>query len=306
MAPMPICGFRSPAADDQLDYTFDFGTWLAPLDRIANATVLPRCGARTRCGDVLGSPRDSAPWACRRARRLCDRVRRHHAAGTREERLRHGDAAMIYSASLGAEPGAVRAAVRATRASDSTAAFLRRCHAVGRTSARLIVLDYGLDCRESLAGTRDTIAASALRSIRPMTSGAARGQLRWVLIAWLSGGTPGTNYTANWEIKLRQWAELVAPVAILVSPGAVAAGAVAANASGALRAQQRRCWRETARRCCRPAGLSSAATTIRTALLSRCSRRRAAIPLTVTGNFHALYRRTYAGWNHRADGSDPA
>ncbi len=28
-------------ADDQLEYAFDFAAWLAPLDRIANTTVLP-------------------------------------------------------------------------------------------------------------------------------------------------------------------------------------------------------------------------------------------------------------------------
>ncbi|MEJ0019705.1 MAG: hypothetical protein WDN25_24765 [Acetobacteraceae bacterium] len=33
--------FPLAGADDQLEYAFDFAAWLAPLDRIANATVLP-------------------------------------------------------------------------------------------------------------------------------------------------------------------------------------------------------------------------------------------------------------------------
>ena len=33
--------FPLASADDQLEYTFDFSAWLAQLDRIANATVLP-------------------------------------------------------------------------------------------------------------------------------------------------------------------------------------------------------------------------------------------------------------------------
>jgi hypothetical protein len=33
--------FPLAGADDQLEYAFDFTPWLAPLDRIANATMLP-------------------------------------------------------------------------------------------------------------------------------------------------------------------------------------------------------------------------------------------------------------------------
>ena len=79
------------------------------------------------------------------------------------------------------------------------------------------VLDYGLDCRSWLAGTRDTIAAYSLAidptDIQvPLVVG-----FGGVLIAWLSGGTPGTNYTASWTITLRGGQRVVAPIAILVS-----------------------------------------------------------------------------------------
>ena len=38
-----------------------------------------------------------------------------------------------------------------------------------------------------------------------------------LLIAWLSGGTPGTAYTATWTIILRSGQRIVAPIAITVS-----------------------------------------------------------------------------------------
>jgi hypothetical protein len=33
--------FPNAGAADELDYTFDFGSWLGPLDRVANASVVP-------------------------------------------------------------------------------------------------------------------------------------------------------------------------------------------------------------------------------------------------------------------------
>lgn len=33
--------FPNAEAADELDYAFDFGPWLGPLDRIANAVVVP-------------------------------------------------------------------------------------------------------------------------------------------------------------------------------------------------------------------------------------------------------------------------
>ena len=41
MVRMPICDFHSPVPMISSRYGFDFAAWLAPLDRIANATVLP-------------------------------------------------------------------------------------------------------------------------------------------------------------------------------------------------------------------------------------------------------------------------
>jgi hypothetical protein len=34
-------GFPNAGTGDELDYTFDFGSWLGPLDRVANASVVP-------------------------------------------------------------------------------------------------------------------------------------------------------------------------------------------------------------------------------------------------------------------------
>lgn len=79
------------------------------------------------------------------------------------------------------------------------------------------VLDYGLDCREFLAGTRDTIAEYSLAIDPTDVQAPLVVGFGGLLIAWLSGGTPGTNYTANWEIKLRSGQQVVAPIAILVS-----------------------------------------------------------------------------------------
>jgi hypothetical protein len=80
------------------------------------------------------------------------------------------------------------------------------------------VLDYGLDCREFLAGVDDVVADFSL-AILP-TSADLRVELLadfgGLLIAWLSGGTPAI-YVARWTLSLRSGQRRVADVTIAVS-----------------------------------------------------------------------------------------
>ena len=193
--------FPLAGADDQLDYAFDFAAWLAPLDRIANATVLPDAALALGAMTFTRSPCDSAPWACRCVRCLRDRVLRRHAAGAREERLRDGDAAMIP---------------RAWVPNPARFVPLFRYAGIGQ-HGRLPpplprrwpdkrandVLDYGLDCRSWLAGARDTIETYTLAIDPSDMQTQLVVEIGGVLIAWLSGGTPGRNYAASWAITLR-------------------------------------------------------------------------------------------------------
>ena len=50
--------FPNASMADELDYTFDFGPWLGPLDRVANAVVVPDAAMtlgtfRTDAGRVI-------------------------------------------------------------------------------------------------------------------------------------------------------------------------------------------------------------------------------------------------------------
>ena len=79
------------------------------------------------------------------------------------------------------------------------------------------VLDYGLDCRSWLAGARDTIETYTLAIDPSDMQTQLVVEIGGVLIAWLSGGTPGRNYAASWAITLRSGQQFVAPIAIFVS-----------------------------------------------------------------------------------------
>jgi hypothetical protein len=79
------------------------------------------------------------------------------------------------------------------------------------------VLDYGLDCREYLAGVDDAIVGFTM-AILPAEAELEVERLAsfgGLLIAWLSGGTPGF-YSARWTLSLRSGQRLVADVAIVV------------------------------------------------------------------------------------------
>jgi hypothetical protein len=80
------------------------------------------------------------------------------------------------------------------------------------------VLDYGLDCREFLASVDDAINGFTL-AVLPAYSEPRVERLAGfggLLIAWLSGGTPGI-YVARWTLSLRSGQRLVADVTIVVS-----------------------------------------------------------------------------------------
>ncbi|MEJ0019704.1 MAG: hypothetical protein WDN25_24760 [Acetobacteraceae bacterium] len=80
------------------------------------------------------------------------------------------------------------------------------------------VLDYGLDCREFLAGVDDEIVGVTM-AISPAGAEPEVERLAsfgGLLIAWLSGGAPG-SYVAHWTLSLRSGQRLAADVAIVVS-----------------------------------------------------------------------------------------
>ena len=80
------------------------------------------------------------------------------------------------------------------------------------------VLDYGLDCREFLAGVDDAINGFTL-AVLPASADLQVERLAsfdGLLIAWLSGGAPGLCVT-RWTLSLRSGQCLVADVAIVVS-----------------------------------------------------------------------------------------
>jgi hypothetical protein len=80
------------------------------------------------------------------------------------------------------------------------------------------MLDYGLDCREFIATVDDAIAGFTF-AILPIGSELEVERLAGfggLLIAWLSGGTPG-SYTARWTLSLRSGQRLVADVTLVVS-----------------------------------------------------------------------------------------
>ena len=80
------------------------------------------------------------------------------------------------------------------------------------------VFDYGLDCREFLAGVDDAIIGFSL-VVLPAYSDLQVERLAGfggLLIAWLSGGAPG-SYVAHWTLSLRSGQRLAADVAIVVS-----------------------------------------------------------------------------------------
>jgi hypothetical protein len=80
------------------------------------------------------------------------------------------------------------------------------------------VLDYGLDCREFLAGVDDAIVGVTM-AISPAGAELEVERLAsfgGLLIAWLSGGAPG-SYVAHWTLSLRGGQRLAADVTIVVS-----------------------------------------------------------------------------------------
>ena len=80
------------------------------------------------------------------------------------------------------------------------------------------MLDYGLDCREFLAGVDDAIAGFSL-AVLPAAAELQVERLAGfggLLIAWLSGGAPGI-YVSRWTLSLRSGQRLVADVTIAVS-----------------------------------------------------------------------------------------
>lgn len=79
------------------------------------------------------------------------------------------------------------------------------------------LLDYGLDCREYLAGIGDIIEDFSLAVLPDDLLAPLVVNIGGVLIAWLAGGTAGTAYTATWTIKLGSGQRIVAPIGILVS-----------------------------------------------------------------------------------------
>jgi hypothetical protein len=79
------------------------------------------------------------------------------------------------------------------------------------------LFDYGLDCRDYLAGVGDTIASYGLAIDQADLQASLVVNIGGVLIVWLSGGTPGAAYTATWTIMLRNSGQrIVAPIAIRV------------------------------------------------------------------------------------------
>lgn len=79
------------------------------------------------------------------------------------------------------------------------------------------LLDYGLDCREYLAGIGDIIEDFSLAVVPDDLQAPLVVNIGGVLIAWLAGGTVGMAYTATWTIELGSGQRIVAPIGILVS-----------------------------------------------------------------------------------------
>lgn len=79
------------------------------------------------------------------------------------------------------------------------------------------LLDYGLDCRDYLAGAGDTIASFSLAIDPADMQVPLLVNLGGVLIAWLGGGSAGIDHTATWTLTFGSGQGLVAAIAILVS-----------------------------------------------------------------------------------------
>ena len=81
------------------------------------------------------------------------------------------------------------------------------------------VLDYGLDCRDWLAGIGGSIEDFSLAIVPDGAELVVELVARFdgLLIAWLSGGMPGTSYIARWTIASRDGEDVVADVSILIT-----------------------------------------------------------------------------------------
>jgi hypothetical protein len=81
------------------------------------------------------------------------------------------------------------------------------------------VLDYGLDCRDWLTGLGGAIEEFSLAIVQDDAGPVVEllAGFGGLLIAWLSGGTPGVSYVARWTVALRDGEDVAADVSILIT-----------------------------------------------------------------------------------------